>query len=462
MPCHLAQNVLKHANEQGFTTMKNPHGEYRRHPRTGIKIPVALNFGAGTINASTLDVSHHGLSLEKPTKVTPRPGEIINVRINSLSDKPVPATVVHVDRDHIGLRLNRTRLSDNDIENIVQSAPFWQRTGIYLRRTLRTQGRRMAVLASNTLLRPMILRSLRPSFLFAVYGSEKDVRTYYSPVMSRLLPNIIIGGVIRNQQHKGLLVGSKYLESELQQNSEMVRSYLAELRESFPNTECIALVGRLPNFAMKAGVKIEPPLVDGSLGTRYMIWDAARQMKLMDSYHDETGIVVLGGAGRIGSLVCEDLLNLYPTVVAFDPRYTTEETQTLDDGVILRTAAKHRLGQYRLFVGLTHHGDVIGELADFLPKDALIADDTHPCISLDVRERLAQRGVKTLKIVLSHEHFSIWPRMPAWNARDIPGCLVEALVLLDHDQDALDDFATFRHAAEQTGFQGRLVSPPDD
>src|SRR5690606_35107057 len=101
-------------------------------------------------------------------------------------------------------------------------------------------------------------------------------------------------------------------------------------------------------------------------------------------------------------------------------------------------------------------------LAEYLPKGSLIGDDTHPCISLEVRERLAEHGVKTLKIVLSHHQFSMWPRMPAWNNRDIPGCLVEALVLLEHKNLDVKDFTAFRDTAKSIGFQGRLIEPLEE
>lgn len=38
-------------------------------------------------------------------------------------------------------------------------------------------------------------------------------------------------------------------------------------------------------------------LVEGSLGTRYMIWDVARQMRERPQYCQQNSIVVLGGAG---------------------------------------------------------------------------------------------------------------------------------------------------------------------
>src|SRR5690606_37134217 len=129
-----------------------------------------------------------------------------------------------------------------------------------------------------------------------------------------------------------------------------------------------------------AGLEIAPPYVDGSMGTRYMIWDVARQMRELPEYMGETSIVVLGGAGRIGNKVCEDLSQLFSTVIAFDPRYDQEEKVYTPSGMILRTAKELRLTELKLFIGLTHHGDVVQDLQSYLAPGALIADDTHPSI----------------------------------------------------------------------------------
>jgi hypothetical protein len=193
-----------------------------------------------------------------------------------------------------------------------------------------------------------------------------------------------------------------------------------------------------------------------------MIWDTARQMKELPAYVGERGITVLGGAGRIGNLVCEDLTQLYGTVIAFDKRYENEEIVNTPTGTIIRTSLPWRLAEHKLFIGLTHHGDVIKEWAGAIPRGSLIADDTHPCISLPVREYLAEHHINTLKIVLGNADFSMKPRMPAWNNRDIPGCLVEALVLLDNDDEVANDFHRFSEAALKAGFQGRLIEPLDE
>lgn len=442
--------------------MKAAQGEYRRHERTGLKLPVDIEIEGQHVDASMLNVSMSGLALTRDQALSLQKNQVVKVQFPGLPTLAAEARVVYIGPEHVGLSLYHARFSDTDIDSLVSIAPYWERFKVYAKRALWTQTRRLAVLAVNTLLRPLLLSAVKPKFLFAAYGTRRDVDTYFTPWMEKILPPVIICGFIRNEKKRGFMVASKYLESELLEESEKVKSYLRNLQIEYPGMERIALVGRLPNFVLKAGLPIEAPFVSGAMGTRYMIWDAARQMKELPAYVGERGITVLGGAGRIGNLVCEDLTQLYDTVIAFDKRYENEETIQTPTGTIIRTSLPWRLAENKLFIGLTHHGDVIKEWTGSLPRGSLIADDTHPCISLDVREYLAEHQINTLKIVLGNADFSMKPRMPAWNNRDIPGCLVEALVLLDNEEEVANDFHRFSEAARKAGFQGRLIEPLDE
>lgn len=442
--------------------MRTAQGEYRRHERTGLQLPVDIEFEGKHLAASTLNVSLSGIALSRKENFALQKNQVVNVQFTGMPALGAQARVVYVGTEHVGLSLYHSRFSDSDIDNLISIAPYWQRFMVLARRILWTQTRRAAVLAVNTLLRPLLMRTVNPRFLFAAYGTRKDADTYFTPWMEKLLPSVIICGLIRNNQKKGFMVATRRLESDLLDNPGYIRKYLHDLKTQFPGMSRIALVGRLPTFVLKAGIPIESPFVSGTMGTRYMIWDAARQMKDISTYAGERGITVLGGAGRIGNLVCEDLAQIFDTVIAFDKRYEKEETINTENGRIIRTSLPWRLAEHKLFIGLTHHGDAIKEWAGELPHGSLIADDTHPCISLPVREYLAEHQINTLKIVLGHPDFAMQPRMPAWNNRDIPGCLVEALVLLDNDESVARNFSRFSEAAINAGFRGRLIEPLDE
>jgi len=442
--------------------MSTLHGEYRRHERTNIKTPVSVNLDDNGLTSSTRDVSESGLSIAKPAELQLKPGQTVNVTFDRLANFSVPATIIRVSDNQIGLALDHIRFSEQDISGIIQTAPWYQRTKVAIKRGFWKNTRRLAVLLTNTILRKALLRLIKPTYIFAVYGNEKDVGTYYTPFMSKLIPPLMIGSVIRNRNRTGIMVASKFYEHELADDSAKVKTYLQQLQEEFPHINTIALVGRLPNFVMKAGQAIEPPYVDGSMGTRYMIWDIGRQMQMRPQYKHENVITVLGGAGRIGNLVCEDLTRVYRTVIAFDPRYTKQEEVYTPIGKIIRSGDPAILDNCKLFIGLTHHGDVIRDLKAHLPAGSLVADDTHPCISMEARQELQVMGIEVEKIVLFHEEFSMWPRMPGWNNRAIPGCLVEALVLLEQEDADVKDFDSFCKTAQQIGFQGQLIPPLDE
>ncbi len=438
------------------------HGEYRRHLRSGIRLPVVLKYANHTIETNTLDVSASGLRLKRPEGVYIRPGEATDVDFPDNADMNVAATVAYTGKSHIGLQFYGRRFSEYELRQLYDVAPSWQRLKARSKRALWKNARRFAILSANTYLRAPIHALARPHFLFAVYGNREQAASYFTPRMAQRMPPNLVIGFIRNQNMRGLLVASQFMEDELEADSEKVRLYLDQLQRDYPNVKRIALVGRLPNFVMKAGIEITEPLVEGSLGTRYMIWDVARQMRERPQYCQQTSIVVLGGAGRIGNAVCQDLTGLYDKVIGFDPRYKEDREIATDRGTVLQTSSLSHLQDEKLYIGLTTHGDAVLELLQHITPGALIADDTHPCISLKARERLQEKQIAVEKVVLSHEEFLMWPRMPAWSNRDIPGCLVEALVLLRQPGAGEGEFSAFCQEAEFLGFTGRMISPLDE
>lgn len=442
--------------------MSTLHGEYRRHARTNIKTAVSVSMDDKGLATKTRDVSESGLCISKPSELTLSPGQTVNITFNRMSNMSVPATIIRVSDDQIGLALDHLRFTEQDISGIIRTAPWHQRAKVGIKRSFWKNTRRLAILVTNTLLRKPLLKLIKPSFIFAVYGNEKDVGTYYTPFMARLIPPLMIGSVIRNRNRTGIMVASKFYEHELAEDSGKVRAYLQQLQDEFPHIDTVALVGRLPNFVMKAGKEIQRPYVDGSMGTRYMIWDVGRQMKALPKYQNESMIVVLGGAGRIGNMVCEDLTRVFRTVIAFDPRYDKQEEIYTPIGKIIRSSDPNILNNTKLFIGLTHHGDVIQDLMSYIPAGSLVADDTHPCISFETRQKLKAMEIDVEKIVLFHEEFSMWPRMPGWNNRAIPGCLVEALVLQEQENTDVGDFDSFCATAHSIGFEGRLIKPLDE
>lgn len=442
--------------------MSTLHGEYRRHSRTNLHTQVSINAKNQQHNVKTRDLSQSGLSVAIADNLLLEIGQTINVTFNNNPGYQVFAKVVRINEHGAGLELQNFRLTEADINGIINNAPLLERLKVNTRRALWKFVRRSSVFITNTILRKPMLALIKPSFLFAVYGNKKDVGTYFTPFMSRFMPPLMLGSIIKLINRRGLMVASMYYESELAEDPEKVRAYLDQLKEEFPDVKTIALVGRLPNFVMKAGRNIESPYVDGSMGTRYMIWDCACHMRDLPGYKEATTITVLGGAGRIGNKVCEDLAREYHKVIAFDSRYNTDETIYTPSGNIIRTSNPSHFSDCHLYISLTHHGDVISDFMNHIPSGALVADDTHPCISLPIRKKMNALNIKVLKTVLHHKEFSMWPRMPAWSNRAIPGCLVEALVLLESETVDVAQFNSFCNTAKNMGFHGQLVKPLDE
>jgi len=442
--------------------MSTLHGEYRRHERTPIKTKVSLSIENQGLATRTRDVSESGLCITKPRDLQLEAGQTVQVTFDRMANFSVPATIIRVSNNQIGLSLDHLRFSEHDISSIIKTSPWHQRFLTSCRRSFWRAGRISLMLSVNTLLRKVLLKWLQPDFVFAVYGDAKQVGTYATPRTLRMIPPLIIGGIIRSGKRTGVMVAPKYLEQELAQDSDKVRAYLQQLEDEFGDVGTVALSGRLPNFVMKAGCDINAPYIDGSSGTRYLIWDVARQMQARPEFKQENVICVLGGAGRIGSKTCEDLAQLFPLVIAFDPRYSMQEEVYTPNGKIIRTSDYALLKNARLFIGLTQNGDAIRDLMCYIPSGSLIADDTHPSISYETRQELRSLGISVEKTALQHADFNLWPRLPGWNNRAIPGCLVEALVLLEQERDEAGEFSEFCATANALGFHGKLFKPVEE
>lgn len=442
--------------------MSTLHGEYRRHTRTDIKTDISLAFTNNELKTRTYDVSHSGLAIEKPDSTLLRPGQTINIQFNRAPHLSGPAKIVRIGKDQIGIELDHFRLTDIDIESVIRTAPLYQRIKTLTKRTIWKTTRQLAVFITNSLIRKPFLMLVKPSFIVAVYGTEKEMSAYATPWMMKLTPPLILGGIIKTKNHRGIMLATKHPESELINDPKKVKSYLSNIQKEFSHIPTIALVGRLPNFAMRARVKIAPPYVDGSMGTRYLIWEICSQMNEYPQFKNENTITILGGAGRIGNLSCQDLSNKFSTVIAFDLRYKTTKKVYTPIGKIIKTSDTNILNQSKMFVCLMPQGDAITEIMSCIPEHSIVADDTHPCISLEVRDKLKAMNIMIEKAVLTHDSFSMWPRMPAWSNRAIPGCVVETLVIMEKNDVDVKRFSAFREVAQKIGFHGKLIPPLDE
>ncbi len=310
---------------------------------------------------------------------------------------------------------------------------------------------------------PFIKRAVDPKVIFAVYGTRGDQRAYFPDWFRKVCPPIVVAAYIKGASSRGVMVSSVYSEEELASDSTLVRKYIADLQKAFPNANRFALVGRLPGFSMKAGIDIAPPLVDGAYGTRFAMYESAMQIaSKLNNDSERNSIAILGGAGRIGASLIEDLSHSFQSVIAIDPRYTEEKTSIINGSKVLYTKRGERLRDTKLVLVLTARGNDIIPMISHMNPGTVLADDTHPCIKRPTRALLNNQEVDIWKTVVTCDRYNMYPRMPNFHNNNIPGCLLEALVLNTKGDQALSSPQTFFDEAKKCGYKTLLIRHPND
>ena len=345
------------------------------------------------------------------------------------------------------------------------------------RRTKRTFGQKLVkrlILAARIALFfvlylgwPLFRRWIVPDLIFLVYGTVRDQRAYWPSWATRFFRAAFPIGLLRYQNYWGFVATTPYTAEELAEHPERVSALFNDCLREFPNARTISLAGRLPSLARRSGAEIVAPYVEGTKGTRYAMLSAARALAEKSGRPPgELCIAVPGGAGFIGSLVASDLASEFRQVIALDPRYDPSSNEpdsgkplpaavsATHDPVVLRTAD--------LSVILTAQGDDIENSVPHFRRGALVADDTHPPIHPPLRRRLNEQGVDLWKATMADGHLVMLPRLPNFRRDSIPGCLLEALVVLLEGRRVLEDQQRFNEAADRHGFRAKLIRHPED
>ena len=324
------------------------------------------------------------------------------------------------------------------------------------RRTrLRALSMALAFLVLNLSWRALHHR-LTPAYVFVVYpGTERDKRLYVPAWAEQFLRPLSPSGVIRYRGRWGLMVSGLATAELLERRPEAIEALLAEARREFPRVEVIALAGRLPSIAARAGVDLGQPFTRGDRGTLSAMLGAARELaERTGRPSDELTIAVPGGGGFIGMRLALELGAEFRRVIALDPRYHGERRR--HDNLVF-TDRPDEVGDADVVIVLTRRGDEVADVVPHLRPGALVADDTHPEMPLAVRRAAERRGAEVLKASVYDVRFQITPRIPMFRADDIPGCLLEALVVLDRGRAVLRSQVEFDRAAREIGFRTRLA-----
>lgn len=300
-----------------------------------------------------------------------------------------------------------------------------------------------------------IRRLLRPQYLWLAYpGSEREKRLYFPERIERLVRPLYSTGLMRFGRYWGLMVAGKATAESLDSSPEQLRELLDRARDAYPGVQVIALAGRLPSLALKAGVPLEPPFTRGDKGTLCtMVMTAREQARLLDRAPAELTVAVVGAAGFIGRGLAEELRQEFERVICLDPRYGERR----EEANVLHTGEPEDIAAAQAVVVLTSRGDQAASVTPFLAPGTLVADDTHPEMPRGVRRGMEEAGALVLKATMGDARFRIMPRVPLFRSGDIPGCVLEALVILEHGRDVLGSQAAFNDAAGALGFGVRLA-----
>lgn len=300
-----------------------------------------------------------------------------------------------------------------------------------------------------------IRRLLRPQYLWVAYpGTERDKRLYFPECVERLVRPLYSTGLMRFGRYWGLMVAGKATAESLDDSPERLRQLLDDARGAYPGVQVIALAGRLPSLAVKAGIPLETPFTPGDKGTLCtMVMTAREQASLLSKAPGETVIAVVGGAGFVGRRLVEELRREFRRVVCLDPRFT-ERRGTAN---VLYTAEPEDIASAEAVLVLTSRGDQAESVIPCLTPGTVVADDTHPEIPSSVRRGMESAGALVFKATMGDSRFRIMPRVPFFRSDDIPGCVLEALVVLEYGREVLVSQAAFNDAASALGFGARLA-----
>jgi predicted amino acid dehydrogenase len=299
-------------------------------------------------------------------------------------------------------------------------------------------------------------RVLSPDYLFVTYpGKEAHKRLYFPPWVEKTLRAVFPSGVIRFGKYWVLIVSGVATAETLESSPDRLRALLAETRGQFPGIEVIALAGRLSGVAEKTGVGLERPFIHGDLGTVCAMVGAADELaRLAGKPTEETTIALVGSGGFIGSRLVASLAERFRQVIAIDPRFG--EPSENGNGVVY-TDRPEDVAEAETVLILTARGSDTNTLTRYLRPGTFVADDTHPEIAAPLRASMEERGATVLKAAVADDRIRIVPRIPTFRADDVPGCLLEALVVVQRGSEVLESQAAFNRAAEELGFRARLA-----
>ncbi len=311
----------------------------------------------------------------------------------------------------------------------------------------------------------------KPDFVFLVYGDERHKRACWPKFVERIIGLIGLIGFLRfksgHERRRGLILATTKSRDEIFKNPHLALEIVAEAKSRFPSP-LIALAGQLPGWIIAASKALPAePCVTGMLGTCYTVLNSVREAITDRLPEREDGgpwksvvVAVIGGAGHTGSEVVKLLAReeRVSCVIALDPKNRYDERE----GKVWKTSNSEVLVQANLAVVFTGKGDDAKLAVKQLKRGVVVLDDTHPMIGREMVESLRAKLASVYKVTSKGGGSGLryLPLLPDFRQGDIPGCLLEALVVSVFGRDSLVSYDVFEQRARSLGIVPNLGQHP--
>lgn len=298
-------------------------------------------------------------------------------------------------------------------------------------------------------------------FLFIVYpGTDMDVRAYtplwFRKAMKEIFPLSLIGIVCRGKgERRGLVITLSCNPEEF--SAEQLRKLRKEIC-AFANScgaSLIALAGRLPSIFILNQINLDYPFLKGDRGTVFTVTETVKYVLNAENLSFSSTIGVLG-VGFVGGKVLRRLKEQgYTSLIGIDPRvdspYVNKHTILTGDLTFLKRCDA--------VIVLTAKGSDAMEAIPYLKEGVVVIDDTHPQLPYSLIKEIRKKGGKVYKAALGFRSngVKIFPRLPGYNSKWLPGCVIESLVVSNGYNSNIQE--RFDQRGREIGLKPLLVVP---
>jgi threonine dehydrogenase-like Zn-dependent dehydrogenase len=172
-------------------------------------------------------------------------------------------------------------------------------------------------------------------------------------------------------------------------------------------------------------ILLTPPFIKGERGAVFTIVETYLHLlreKGIES-KDPVGVV---GVGYLGSRVTHRLEELgCASIVGYDIRIK----ETSERGAVTRTNDPSLLADCKMVIVLTPKGEDAAGVLSWLKEGVVVIDDTHPQLPPGLIHEITLKGGEVYRSTMGLEGVRSVPRLPGYDERWIPGCVVESLVV---------------------------------